>query len=115
VRASADSDALRRPHHLGRGGGVTLVQPVHNLAVERSRRRMSPWWQMVYGMRAYGAAVTLVWGVSAFTLLAVLALALSGPAWVQATLGGAAVGELVFSLATFAALRRANQRGRFDV
>ena len=82
--------------------------------MERSRRRMSPWWQMIYGMRAYGAAVTLIWGISAFILLAVFALALSGPTWLHVTLGGAAVAELAFSLLTFTVLRRANRRGRFD-
>ena len=84
-------------------------------AMERGRRRLSPWWQMIYGMRAYGAAITLIWGVSAFVLLGVLALALSGPAWLHASLGGAAVGELAFSVLMFALLRRANRRGRFDV
>jgi hypothetical protein len=76
---------------------------------------MSPWWQMIYGMRAYGAAITVIWGVSAFVLLGVLAIALSGPAWLHASLGGAAVAELAFSVLTFVVLRRANHRGRFDV
>ena len=100
---------------LGRGVGVISARNEHTVVMERSRRRMSPWWQMIYGMRAYGAAVTLIWGISAFIILAVFALALSGPTWLHATFGGAAVGELAFSVATFAALRRANRRGRFDV
>jgi hypothetical protein len=70
---------------------------------------------MIGGMRAYGAAVTVIWGVSAFVLLGVLALALSGPTWLHALLGSAAVGELAFSALVFARLEQANNRGRFDV
>ena len=70
---------------------------------------------MIYGMRAYGAAITMIWGVSAFVLLGVLAFAVSGPTWLHASLGGAAVAELSFSMLTFSLLRRANRRGRFDV
>lgn len=79
-----------------------------------AQRSASVWWQMWSGMRAYGVAVTLIWALSATSLLVVLAFVIPG-VWMHAAFGGAAVLELAFSALTLAFLRRRSQAGRFDV
>jgi len=77
-------------------------------------RRLSPWWAMVSGMRAYCFAVTVVWAVCACTVLAVLAVALSG-LWLHVGLALGAVLELTFALVTLRFLSKASVSGRLDV
>jgi hypothetical protein len=81
--------------------------------VSRKPQR-SVWWQMISGMRAYGVAITVIWAMSATTLLVILAIAVPG-IWLHAAFGGGAVLELAFSALTLAFLRRASEAGRFDV
>jgi hypothetical protein len=69
---------------------------------------------MISGMRAYGVAITLIWTLSATSILIVLAVAASG-VWLHAAFGGAAVLELICSALTFWFLQRVNRAGRFDV
>lgn len=75
---------------------------------------LSPWWQMIRGMRAYGVAITVVWGMSASTVLLVLAVSMTG-AWFHVGCAAGALFELVLSAATLRFLRKASVRGRFDV
>ena len=82
--------------------------------MERSRRPLSPWWQMISGMRAYGVAVTVVWAMCASTLLLVLAVAVGGT-WQHVGFAAGAVLELALSALTLRFLSRASVRGRFDV
>lgn len=78
------------------------------------RRRLSPWWQMVSGMRAYGVAITVVWAMCACTVLLVLALSTDQTAYRVAFAAGAVL-ELALSAATLRFLSRASVRGRLDV
>jgi len=82
--------------------------------VHGRRRPKSVWWQMISGMRAYGVAITVIWAMSATTLLVVLAIAVPG-IWLRAAFGGGAVLELALSALTLLFLRRASEAGRFDV
>lgn len=79
-----------------------------------NERRLSPWWQMISGMRAYGVAVTVVWAMCACTVLLVLAISVHG-VWLHVGFGSGAVLELVLSAVTLRFLSRASVRGRFDV
>jgi hypothetical protein len=76
--------------------------------------QISVWHQMISGMRAYGIAITLIWALSATSLLAVFAVAVSG-VWIRVALGGAALVELGLSALTLVLLQRASRSGRFDV
>ncbi|MBV9096500.1 MAG: hypothetical protein JO079_00455 [Frankiaceae bacterium] len=78
------------------------------------RRQLSPWWQMVSGMRAYGVAITVVWAMCACTVLVVLAVSVSG-AWIRTGFVVGALLELALSVLTLRFLSRASVRGRFDV
>jgi hypothetical protein len=78
------------------------------------RRRMSVWWQMISGMRAYGVAITVVWAMCACTVLLILAFA-AGNVWGHVGFGAGAVIELLLSGLTLRFLARASVRGRFDV
>lgn len=80
----------------------------------RSSGRLSPWWQMISGMRAYGAAITVVWAMCACTVLLVLAVSVGGT-WMHVGFAAGAVGELALSALTFRMVTRATVRGRFDV
>jgi hypothetical protein len=82
--------------------------------VERQRRELSPWWQMISGMRAYGVAITVIWAMCACTVLLVLAVATSGT-WLHLGFAAGAVLELALSALTLRFLRRASVHGRFDV
>jgi len=75
---------------------------------------LSPWWQMVSGMRAYAVAITVIWAAAASTVLVVLAVAASRPWW-RLAFGGGAVLEVGFSALTLLFLLRASNAGRFDV
>jgi len=75
---------------------------------------MSPWWQMISGMRAYGVAITVVWAMCACTVLLVLAVAVGGT-WLHVGFAAGALLELSLSVATLRFLSRASVRGRFDV
>ena len=77
-------------------------------------RRMSPWWQMISGMRAYGVAITVVWAMCACSVLLVLAVT-AGSVWLHLGFGAGAGAELVLSVLTLRFLSRASVRGRFDV
>jgi len=77
-------------------------------------RQMSPWWQMISGMRAYGVAITVVWAMCACSVLLVLAVT-AGSLWLHLGFGAGAVGELALSVLTLRFLSRASVRGRFDV
>jgi len=77
-------------------------------------RPISPWWQMISGMRAYGVAITVVWAMCACSVLLVLAVTASG-LWLHVGFGAGAVVELALSVATLRFLSRASVRGRFDV
>ena len=77
------------------------------------RRQLSPWWQMISGMRAYGVAITVVWAMCACTVLLVLAASIGGP-WTHVVFATAAVLELLLSIVTLRFLARASVRGRFD-
>jgi hypothetical protein len=78
------------------------------------RTETSVCWQMISGMRAYGVAITVIWTLSATTVLVVLALAVSG-VWLHVAFGGAAVLELLCAALTFWVLLRVNRAGHFDV
>jgi hypothetical protein len=78
------------------------------------RRTLSPWWAMVSGMRAYGVAITVVWTMCSCTVLAVLAVAVTG-LWLHVALSAVAVVELGLCVLTLRFLTRASIRGRFDV
>jgi hypothetical protein len=82
--------------------------------VEPDRRKLSPWWQMISGMRAYSVAISVVWAMCACTVLLVLAVAVSGT-WLHVAFAGGAVLELALSAATLRFLSRESVRGRFDV
>lgn len=82
--------------------------------MQREGRRLSPWWQMISGMRAYGVAITTVWAMCACTVLLVLAVVVSGT-WSHVGLALAAVLELGLSALTLRFLRRTSTRGGFDV
>ncbi|MDQ1684476.1 MAG: hypothetical protein QOC82_1213 [Frankiaceae bacterium] len=69
---------------------------------------------MVSGMRAYGVAVTVVWAMCSCTVLAVLAVTVTG-LWLHLGLAAGAVLELALSVLTLRFLSRASVRGRFDV
>jgi hypothetical protein len=75
---------------------------------------MSPWWQMLSGMRAYAVAITIVWAMCACTVLLVLAVAITRP-WLRVGFAAGAVLELALSAITLRFLSRASIRGRFDV
>jgi hypothetical protein len=81
--------------------------------VTPDRDRPSVWWDLLLGMRAYGVAITVVWAMSAFTVLGLLAIVIPGP-WSHLGFGGGAVAELGLSLLTLRFLRRASVRGHFD-
>jgi hypothetical protein len=70
-------------------------------------RHLSPWWQMISGMRAYGAAITIIWAMCACTVLAVAAVAVGGT-WQHVGFGVGAVLELLLSAGP---LRRLARRG----
>lgn len=80
----------------------------------RDSRRLSPWWQMISGMRAYGVAITVVWAMCACTVLLVLAVA-AGTTVLRVSFALGAVVELALSALTLRFLSRASVRGRFDV
>jgi hypothetical protein len=82
--------------------------------MKTGRRKLSPWWAMVSGMRAYGVAITVVWTMCSCTILAVLAVAVTG-LWLHVGLAAGAVLELALSVLTLRFLSRASVRGRFDV
>jgi len=82
--------------------------------MEKDRRRLSPWWQMISGMRAYGVAVTVIWAMCACTVLLVLAVSVGGT-WLHVGFAAGAVAELALSALTLRFLSRASVRGRFDV
>jgi len=65
------------------------------------------------GMRAYGVAITVIWALSATSVLAVFAVAVSG-VWLRAAFGAGAVLELALSALTLSFLIRASNAGRFD-
>lgn len=77
------------------------------------RDRPSVWWQMIIGMHAYGIAITVIWAMSACTVLVVLAFVVPG-VWSHLGFGGGAVLELTLSALTLRFLGRASVRGRFD-
>ncbi|MDQ1746618.1 MAG: hypothetical protein QOD07_881 [Frankiaceae bacterium] len=79
-----------------------------------NQRQLSPWWQMISGMRAYGVAITVVWAMCACTVLVVLAVS-AGGTWLRAGFAGGALLELALSALTLRFLSRASVRGRFDV
>lgn len=76
-------------------------------------RSESVWWQMWSGMRAYGVSITVVWAMSACTVLVVLAVAVPGT-WSHVGFAGGALVELLLSAGTLRFLGRASIRGRFD-
>ena len=78
------------------------------------RRRLSPWWQMISGMRAYGVAITVIWAMCACTVLVILAIAVQAT-WLHVGFAAGAVLELALSALTLRFLSRASIRGRFDV
>ena len=80
----------------------------------RKPGQLSPWWQMISGMRAYGVAIAVVWAMCACTVLVVLAVA-AGSTLLHLTFALGAVIELVLSVLTLRFLSRASVRGRFDV
>ena len=82
--------------------------------MENERRRLSPWWQMISGMRAYGVAITVVWAMCASTVLLVLAVAVRGT-WLHVGFAAGAGLELALSVVTLRFLAKASVRGRFDV
>jgi hypothetical protein len=82
--------------------------------MEKESRQLSPWWQMISGMRAYGVAVTVIWAMCACTVLLVLAATIGG-IWLHVGFATGALLELTLSLLTLRFLRRASIRGRFDV
>jgi fructose-1,6-bisphosphatase/sedoheptulose 1,7-bisphosphatase-like protein len=82
--------------------------------MERKRLPVSPWRQMISGMRAYGVAITVIWAMCACTVLVVLAVAVGGT-WLHVGLGAGAALELGLSAATLRFLTRASVRGRLDV
>jgi hypothetical protein len=86
---------------------------LHHQSVSRNRSR-SVWWQMWSGMRAYGVSITVIWAMSACTILLVLAFAVPGT-WAHIGFASGAVVELLLSAATGRFLNRASVRGRFDV
>src|SRR3954451_4885993 len=69
---------------------------------------------MISGMRAYGVAVTVIWAMCAGTVLAVLAVTVSGT-WLHLGFAAAAVLELALSALTLRFLSRGSVRGRCDV
>jgi hypothetical protein len=69
---------------------------------------------MISGMRAYGVAITVIWALSATSVLAVLAVVMSG-AWLHVAFGGCALLELALSALTLSFLIRGSNAGRFDV
>jgi hypothetical protein len=73
----------------------------------------SAWLGMWRGMRAYGVAITVIWTMSAVSVLAVLTAAASD-LWLKAAFGAGAVLELCLSALTLAFLIRASNAGRFD-
>jgi hypothetical protein len=73
----------------------------------------SAWGGMWRGMRAYGVAITVIWTMSATSVLVVFAVAASA-LWLQLLLGATAVLELCLSAATLAFLIRTSNAGRFD-
>jgi hypothetical protein len=82
--------------------------------VDRHHRELSPWWQMISGMRAYGVALTVIWTMCACTVLLVLAAVANGT-WLHVGFAVGAVLELALSAITLRSLSRASARGRFDV
>lgn len=82
--------------------------------MKQQLRPLSPWWQLVSGMRAYGVAITVVWAMCASTVLLVLAVAVNGT-WLHIGFAVGAVLELVLSVLTLRFLSRASVRGRLDV
>lgn len=82
--------------------------------VPTDRRRASPWFQMVSGMRAYSVAITVVWTMCAATVLVVLAISVRGT-WFHFGFAAGAVIEVALSALTLRFLSRASVRGRFDV
>src|SRR3954470_6999577 len=72
-------------------------------------RPLSPWWQMVSGMRAYGVAVTVIWAMCACTVLVVLAVTVSGT-WLHLGFAAGAVLELALSALTLRFLSRGSVR-----
>jgi uncharacterized membrane protein len=77
-------------------------------------RRSSVWWQMISGMRAYGVAVAVIWGMTACTILLFLAVVVNG-VWSHLGFGTGALVEFFLSVLTLRFLSRASVRGRFDV
>jgi hypothetical protein len=73
----------------------------------------SAWLGMWRGMRAYGVAITVIWTMSATSVLVVFAVAASA-LWLRVLLGAGAVLELCLSAVTLAFLIRASNAGRFD-
>jgi hypothetical protein len=71
------------------------------------------WAHMWRGMRAYGVAITVVWALSATSVLVVFAVAVT-TWWLHLVLGVSAALELVFSALTLVFLVRASNAGRFD-
>jgi len=71
------------------------------------------WAHMWRGMRAYGVAITVIWALSATSVLAVFAVAVT-TWWLHVVLGVGAVLELAFSALTLAFLIRTSNAGRFD-
>jgi uncharacterized membrane protein len=71
------------------------------------------WGGMWRGMRAYGVAITVIWTMSATSVLVVFAVAASA-LWLQIVLGATAVLELCLSVVTLLFLIRASNAGRFD-
>ena len=71
------------------------------------------WAHMWRGMRAYGVALMVIWTLSATSLLAVFAVAVT-TWWLHVVLGVSAVLELTASVLTLAFLIRASNAGRFD-
>lgn len=82
--------------------------------MESQRGGLSPWWAMISGMRAYGVAVTVIWAMCSCTVLAVLAVTVTG-LWLHLGFAAGALLELALSVLTLRFLSRASVRGRFDV
>jgi hypothetical protein len=78
-----------------------------------TRQVNSAWVGMWRGMRAYGVAITVIWALSATSVLAVFAVAVT-TWWLHVVLGVGAVVELALSAFTLAFLIRASNAGRFD-
>jgi membrane protein YdbS with pleckstrin-like domain len=71
------------------------------------------WLHMWRGMRAYGVAITVIWTMAAFAVLAAFAVA-ADRWWLHVAFAVGALLEIAVSALTLRYLVRASNAGRFD-